>query len=315
LLAELCRKARISSNDIYEVSVVGNTTMTHIFAGFPIQQLGHSPFKAWSVDPQDIEPVRLGVNINPAGNIHVTENIAGFVGADTVAVAVAVRMDKAEQMTLAIDIGTNGELVLGTKERMLAASCAAGPAFEGARISQGSRAVTGAIERVAYDPAAGDIEVQTIGDGKPFSICGSGLIDAIVVMVELGVVDATGRIVSRDDEGASVTPQIRERLIEKNGQPAFVIVQAHGKSPAIVLTQRDVREVQLAKAAIRAGIKLLQAKAGVDDSQIERYLWPGHSVTISTRSMRCVSACCRQCPLKRWSSWATRLPQGQSWCW
>jgi len=282
LIAQLSESAGVASGDIYELSVVGNTTMNHIFLGLPIKQLGHAPYKAWSVEAHDVAPADLGININPAGNIHAVQNIAGFVGADTVAAALAVRMDLTEKMTLVIDIGTNGELIVGTKDRMFAASCAAGPAFEGAKIAHGSRAMEGAIERVAYDSESQDLEVRTIGGLPPVSICGSGLIDVVGVLLELGVLDDSGRFI--DPKDASGLPEkIRQRLLDNNGQGAFVLAKD------IILTQRDVRELQLAKAAIRAGIKLLQAKAGVDDSQIEEYLVagafgnyidPGHAMRI-----------------------------------
>jgi uncharacterized 2Fe-2S/4Fe-4S cluster protein (DUF4445 family) len=275
LIADCCRQAGVRRENIYEVVVVGNTTMDHIFLGLPIKQLGHAPYNAWSVDAHDSRPARLGVVINHAGNVHTVENIAGFVGADTVAAAVAVRMDRVEKMTLVIDIGTNGELILGTKERMFAASCAAGPAFEGARILHGSRAMNGAIERVSYNPDSKDIEYRTIAGEPPVSLCGSGLLDAIGVMLELGIVDMTGRFVSADDLGQSVSASVLARLVDCGGQPAFVVARGSGTLLNIVITQKDVREVQLAKAAIRAGIKLLQSKAGIDDSHIEQYLIAG----------------------------------------
>ncbi len=284
----LCKGAGISPGDVYELSVVGNTTMNHIFLGLPIKQLGHAPYKAWSVDAHDVAPGSIGIDINPAGNIHAVENIAGFVGADTVAAALAVRMDQTAKMTLVIDIGTNGELILGTRDRMFAASCAAGPAFEGAKIAHGSRAMDGAIERVAYDSASQDIDIRTIGGLPAVSICGSGLIDAVGVLLELGMVDESGRFIQPEDAGA-LAPKIRARLIEQGGQGAFVLANGANGAADIILTQRDLREVQLAKAAIRAGIKLLQAKAGVDDSQIEEYLVagafgnyidPGHAMRI-----------------------------------
>jgi uncharacterized 2Fe-2S/4Fe-4S cluster protein (DUF4445 family) len=275
LISQLCSQREISPLHIYEVSVVGNTTMNHIFLGLPIRQLGHSPYNAWSVDAHDVEPSKLGLGINPNGNVHTVENIAGFVGADTVGVAVAVRMDKVEKMTLVLDIGTNGELILGTKDRLFAASCAAGPAFEGARISQGSRAMHGAIERIAYNPASGDIETKVIGEISPVSICGSGLIDAVGVLLELGIVEATGRFVLPDNVGVGLTPKIMARFTTKDGQPAFILAHGEAVSADVILTQKDLREVQLAKAAVRAGIKLLQARVGIDDSQIEQFLIAG----------------------------------------
>ncbi|MHC4540460.1 MAG: ASKHA domain-containing protein [Planctomycetota bacterium] len=149
LIEGLCRKARIETNRIYELCVVGNTTMNHVFLKLPVAQLGRAPYEAWSLDAHDVQGDALGLRMNPAGNIHTVENVAGFVGADTTAVALAADVDSAEEMTLIVDIGTNGEIVLGTKDLLYAASCAAGPALEGARITCGGRATDGAIEAAA----------------------------------------------------------------------------------------------------------------------------------------------------------------------
>jgi uncharacterized 2Fe-2S/4Fe-4S cluster protein (DUF4445 family) len=168
LSAKLCQKAAIDKNDIYEMCLVGNTTMNHIFLGLPIAQLGRAPYKAYSLDAHDVCPDDLDLRINPAGNIHTVENIAGFVGSDTTAVALAADIDSAEEMTLIVDIGTNGEIVLGAKDKLYAASCAAGPALEGARITCGSRAAEGAIEAVVLNED--DIDLDVIGGGPPRSI-------------------------------------------------------------------------------------------------------------------------------------------------
>ena len=151
LVIKLCHKTGVNAHFIYEMCVVGNTTMNHIFLELPISQLGQAPYKAFSLDAHDLPAWKLHIAMNPAGKIHTVENIAGFVGSDTTAVALAVDIDSAEKMTLAVDIGTNGELVLGTKDKLYAASCAAGPALEGARITCGSRATEGAIEAVVVN--------------------------------------------------------------------------------------------------------------------------------------------------------------------
>jgi len=266
LLNELCTEAKIEPTDIYEICIVGNTTMNHIFLNLPIAQLGHAPYEASSLDAHDLAPETLGLNMNPQGNIHTVENIAGFVGADTIAVGLAVDIASAEEMTLAVDIGTNGEIILGTKDRLYAASCAAGPALEGARIAQGGRAADGAIEAVVIN--GDDIDIDVIGEVPARSICGSGLIDAVAVMLELGVIDKTGRFAEPDN----LPPAVAARITEANGQPAFTL--AEGNAP-VILTQRDIRETQLAKAAIRAGIKLLQKKLGVEDDDIRHIYLAG----------------------------------------
>jgi len=271
LIAKLCEQASIDASQIYEVCAVGNTTMNHIFLKLPIAQLGQAPYRAYSIDAWDVPPRQLHLLMNPAGNIHTVENIAGFIGSDTTAVAIATDIDSAEQMTLAIDVGTNGEIVLGTKDKLYAASCAAGPAFEGARIFCGSRAVDGAIEAVIVNE--NDIDLDVIGNCEARSICGSGLIDAAAVMLDLGIIDKTGRFAKPDTLTGKVPGKIIQRIIEHNGQPAFVLADTDEKK--VVLTQKDIREVQLAKAAIRAGIKILQNKNGLKDTDIIQILLAG----------------------------------------
>lgn len=276
LIAQLCRQACIDPGLIYQMSVVGNTTMNHIFLKLPVEQLGRAPYKAFTVDTQDLPPDRLSLQINPAGGIHTGPNIAGFVGSDTVAVALAVDINSAEEMTLIVDIGTNGELVLGTRNKLYAASCAAGPAFEGARITCGSRAVKGAIEAVVINEGDIDVDVDVIGDCPPHSICGSGLIDAVAVLLNLGIIDATGRFVGGEKLHSRLPRAILSRITEHNSQPAFVL--AHNQNTGerqVLLTQEDIRQVQLAKAAIRAGILLLQRKLRLEDFDIKHIFLAG----------------------------------------
>ncbi len=274
LIRGLCESADIEPDAIYEASIVGNTTMNHIFLSFPISQLGQAPYRAHSVEAHDVLPAKLGLLMNGAGNVHAAANIAGFVGADTTAVALAVAMDSATQMTLVVDIGTNGELLLGTSERLYAASCAAGPALEGARIRHGSRAVDGAIEAVVIDND--DIALDVIGDVPARSICGSGLIDAVAVLLELGIVEASGRFAGVEEVRDRCSEAVASRWIEFEGQPAFCLAREGGSfAPAVVLTQKDIREFQLAKGAIQAGTKLLLMKMGIDASGLERVLLAG----------------------------------------
>jgi uncharacterized 2Fe-2S/4Fe-4S cluster protein (DUF4445 family) len=274
LIEGLCRTAKIETNQIYELCAVGNTTMNHVFLKLPVAQLGQAPYKAWSLDAHDIPAEKLGLYMNPAGNIHTVENIAGFVGADTTAVALAADIDSAEQMTLIVDIGTNGEIVLGTRDMLYAASCAAGPALEGARITCGSRASDGAIEAVVVNDD--DIDLDIIGGGAARSICGSGLIDAAAVMLDLGVIDRTGRFVVTTELEGKRPPAVLSRIIEHEDQPAFRLSPvADTGEPPVILTQGDIRQMQLAKGAIRAGTRILLQKVGIEDSDIEHILLAG----------------------------------------
>jgi uncharacterized 2Fe-2S/4Fe-4S cluster protein (DUF4445 family) len=273
-IQRLCRQAGIDAASIYEACIVGNTTMNHIFLQLPVEQLGRAPYRAWSVEAHDVPAKQLPIHMNPAGNVHCVENIAGFVGADTTAGTLAVDLDRIEDRVLFVDIGTNGEIVLGTREQLYAASCAAGPALEGARIRHGSRAAEGAIEAVVA--TEDDVDLDVIGSIPPRSICGSGLIDAVAVLLDLGVVDSTGRFADRQTLKERLSPSILPRLLESDGQPAFCLAfDRHTSEPGVILTQRDVREVQLAKAAIRVGIRILLHRLELADLDIDRILLAG----------------------------------------
>ncbi len=274
LTGKLSQIAAVSAEHIYEACIVGNTTMSHIFLELPVAQLGRAPYEAFSLDAHDLPAGDSALQINSAGNIHTVENIAGFVGSDTTAVALAAEMNHAEEMTLIVDIGTNGEIVLGTKDKLCAASCAAGPAFEGARITCGGRAAAGAIEAVVIDND--DIGLDVIANAAPRSICGSGLIDVVAVLLYLGIIDRTGRFVDPERMEEELPSAVFSRIIEYHGQPAFSLAAAANASERpVFLSQRDIRESQLAKAAIRTGIKLLQQKMDIEDRDIERILLAG----------------------------------------
>jgi uncharacterized 2Fe-2S/4Fe-4S cluster protein (DUF4445 family) len=273
LIGRLCRAGGIDASRIYETCIVGNTTMNHILLRFPLEQLGQAPYRAYSVEAHDFPPTQLHLRMNPAGNVHTVENIAGFVGSDTTAGSLAVEIDTVDSPTLMVDIGTNGEIVLAAEGRLYAASCAAGPALEGARIRHGSRATDGAIEAVVIDEQ--DIVVDTIGTATARSICGSGLIDAVAALLDLGVIDPSGRFVPAERLSAHLSPGIASRLVEVDGQPAFCLAFDPDGRTAVVVTQKDIREFQLAKGAIRAGITLLLKRTGVDETQLDRILLAG----------------------------------------
>ena len=267
LTEKLCRQTSTDQKHNYQICAVGNTTMNHLFLKLPVAQLGQAPYKTKYLDAKDTQPSQLPLLINPAGNIHTAPNIAGFIGSDTTAVALAVDLDSDDETTLVVDIGTNGELLLATGSKIYAASCAAGPALEGARISCGSRAVTGAIEAVIIND--NDIDLDVIGDSPPRSICGSGLIDAVAVLLDLAIIDSTGRFKKPE----KLPPPILARITEQNDQPAFIL--ADTSDTKVILTQQDIRQFQLAKAAIRAGIKLLLKKLDLKDSDIKKILLAG----------------------------------------
>jgi len=274
MIAELLQNAAIKPEWVYEITAVGNTTMNHIFLGLDPTSIGRAPYVAVLRGAMDVEGSDMGLNACPNASLYTLPNIAGFVGSDTVGVVLATGMMFARDLQLAIDIGTNGEVVLGNRDRLVACSCAAGPAFEGARIRHGMRATEGAISKVVINEG---IEVEVIGGGPPRGICGSALVDVVAELLRLGLIDQSGRMAQADQAPKDVPEEVREALTEVDGQPAVTLADAthSGTGEPVVLTQRDVREVQLAKAAIRAGIEVICRHCEVDPLEVSRILLAG----------------------------------------
>lgn len=274
MLSELAEHAGISTHSIYEITVAGNTTMQHLFAGLDPSALGEIPFVPAVSGSLSIPAIRVGFDIHPRAGVYVFPVIGGFVGGDTVAGMLATDLEEATAPTLLIDIGTNGEIVLQKDGELWAASCAAGPAFEGARIANGMRAASGAIERVAFHE---DVLCETIGNAAPVGICGSGLIDAAAGLVRLGIVLSQGLMLESGQVPEDVPEAIRRRLKVGTRGPEFTLVTS-GESATgrpIVITQVDVRELQLATAAIRAGTAILLRRAELAASDLEQVLVAG----------------------------------------
>jgi uncharacterized 2Fe-2S/4Fe-4S cluster protein (DUF4445 family) len=271
-VAEICEQAGVLPRWIYKAVVVGNTCMHHLLLGIDPSWVGLAPYAAVLRHPLTVPARELFLRIAPEAPVCFLPIVAGFVGADAVAVALATRIYESPKLRVAIDIGTNGEVLLGSRDRLWAASAPAGPALEGAQIRHGMRAALGAIDRVAV---AGDIDVHTIGEGSPIGICGSGLIDLVAGLLDAGVIDATGLI--RVEDRARF-PAALARRIEMRGEERLVIVRRPGEGGAareITLTQDDVRQVQLAKGAIASGAALLQRVAGVPTADIEELMLAG----------------------------------------
>jgi len=274
LIAEVCEKSGIDRQYIYELTAAGNSTMQQLFLGIPVKPIGQAPYVSAVTTAVNVPAVESGINISPVGNVYVMPAVAAHVGGDTIAVALSTAMGHSEKINFALDIGTNGELILGNRDRLLACSTAAGPAFEGARIKQGMRGATGAIERVHIND---DVEVVVIGECKCAGICGSGLIDAIAELLNVGILDCSGKMLIGDELPASLPPKLRERVIEDKDGPAFVLARAEEskQDKAIVLTQRDIREAQLAKAAISAGAVVLMNQMRIEKADIEHLYLAG----------------------------------------
>ena len=276
LAANAAREASIRARDIQEAVVAGNTTMIHIFLGINPIELGGAPFALANRDSMDIKARELGLRLHPCANVHVLPAQAGHVGADNVGVLLAEEPYRDNEMTLIIDVGTNAEIDLGNQEKMLSASSPTGPAFEGGQISAGMRAAPGAIERVRIDADTKTARFRVIGeekwsdewqngpdaplDGQPAhlaaGICGSGIIEAIAEMYLAGIINSDGRIIPDENN---------QRLIWNGRRGAYLLATAEqtSSSKPILITQEDIRNIQLAKAALYAGAKLLMNRSGI----------------------------------------------------
>lgn len=264
LARDLCTKADAKLEQIAEEVIVGNTAMHHLLLGLPVEQLTYIPFVPAVRQALDIKARDVGLHIAPGAYVHLLPNIAGFVGADHVAMLLATEVGRANGLSVALDIGTNTEVCLVSDGKMTSVSCASGPAFEGGHIKDGMRAASGAIERLQL--VNDEVKYQTIDGTPPVGLCGSGIIDALAQLYLNGIVDEKGRI--RNDH-----PRVRTH----EGQREFVIVseeERNGRS-AITITQQDVRELQLAKAAIQTGIQVLLEAEGRSEKEIKQVIIAG----------------------------------------
>ena len=274
ILGRLCSQALVGRQEIYEVTFAGNTTMQHLLCGIDPSQLGCLPFVPAYGRGLNVPAAELGIAIHPRGRAVVFPVIGGFVGGDTVAGIVSTRLLEDQGPELMIDIGTNGEIVLAAGGKLWAASTAAGPAFEGARISCGMRATAGAIEKVVFED---DARFSVIGHVEPVGLCGSGLVDLTAELLRSGLVNSVGRMLGPDDlpAGDRICEKLRRRVILDGGQPAFVLAAPTGGSSGVVLRQKDIRELQLATGAIRAGITVLLKQASLGVGDLKRVLIAG----------------------------------------
>lgn len=263
--ARAARKAGIRRSDIVDTAVVGNTCMHHLFLGIDPRYLGKAPFPPAAHHSQDVKARDLGLRIAPGAYVHVMPIEAGFVGADNVGVCIAEEPYNQDEMELIIDIGTNGELIFGNRDKLLSTSCATGPAFEGAEIRHGMRAAPGAIEKIEIDRETKEVRFRVIGNEHwnteterigARGICGSGIFDAAAQMFLAGVIDKSGRF------NLKIKSQ---RLRKGEKEPEFVIAWAGETSidHDIVIGQKDIRAVQLAKGALYTGARVLMNRLGV----------------------------------------------------
>jgi len=269
----VCDQVGICRSEICRVTVVGNTCMHHLLLGIDPTPLGSAPYNPVVKAPYRCPARECGLRLHENAQAYLLPVIAGFVGADTVAMILSAKLGSHSGNVIAADIGTNAEVVLKTDQGLIACSSPAGPALEGGQIRDGMRAALGAIDRVTADR---DIVIHTIGDAPALGICGSGLIDAVAVLLDLGIIDKTGRL---HVEPKAVLPKTIAARLRKgeDGAPEFVLVWAaeSGNHLDIVLSQGDIRQLQLAKAAIMSGVQALLQQVGLELGDIDSFLLAG----------------------------------------
>lgn len=269
---KLIEKTQINRDNIYSIVTVGNTVMQHLLVGADPVNIALSPYVPVFQNSLRLNAYDMGIKINKEATIYTVPNVSGYVGADTVGVALATHIEESDDILLAVDIGTNGEMILGNKDRMLACSTAAGPAFEGASITYGMRAADGAIERVKLTDT---VEIEVIGNTKAIGICGSGLVDAVAELVRVGIVNVSGRLLPPEDLPENLSENLRNRVVPGRNGYDFVLYVDEDSSKNVLLTQKDIRELQLAKGAILAGIKIMIKEYGISTKDISRVLLAG----------------------------------------
>jgi uncharacterized 2Fe-2S/4Fe-4S cluster protein (DUF4445 family) len=267
LAAAVCDEGEVRPEEVYEVALAGNATMVHLVLGLDPEPLGVAPFIMSARLLPEVLAADLGVPAHPGARAVVFPAFGAYVGGDITAGLLASGMDRDPRIRLFIDIGTNCEIVLGGRDWLLATAAPAGPAFEGAAIRCGMRAADGAIEAVTITPD-GDLDLTVIGDAEPRGLCGSGLVDAVTALVQAGLLDGSGRLVS-DEDARRIAPRLASRLTTVGAERVFTL---HGD---IYLSQRDVRELQFAKAAIATGWRILLDEAGLTAEDVKQVLLAG----------------------------------------
>jgi uncharacterized 2Fe-2S/4Fe-4S cluster protein (DUF4445 family) len=273
LAAAVCAEGDVQPDEVYEVALAGNATMTHLVLGIDPEPLGMAPFILSTRLFPEVLGADLGLPVHPRARAVVFPSFGAYVGGDITAGLLASGMDRDARVRLFVDIGTNCEIVLGNRDWLLATAAPAGPAFEGAAIRCGMRAADGAIEVVGMTPD--ELTMKVIGDAEPLGLCGSGLVDAVTGLVKLGLLDSSGRFVTEED-AAVKAPGLASRLTRIGQERVFVL---HWRGPApedsIYLSQRDVRELQFAKAAIATGWHILLEEAGLTQADVKQVLLAG----------------------------------------
>jgi uncharacterized 2Fe-2S/4Fe-4S cluster protein (DUF4445 family) len=275
------------AENINEVVIVGNTAMTHLFLGVQSKFLSLAPYPPAIKRSVNVDAKRTGLRVHPEGNVHVLPCVAGYVGADAVADVIATGIHDKKEISLLVDVGTNGEVFLGNNEEILSCSCAAGPAFEGTQIKYGMKAVTGAIEKVKINPKTLDVKYETIGEEKPVGLCGSAMVDIVAELLKAGVISSRGKF---NQETIKTNRFIKTEEESKEGT-SFVIAwkDETALNQHITVSTKDISEIQLAKSALHTGCEILMQKKRITEKAIDKayiagafgnYLNPENAKTI-----------------------------------
>jgi uncharacterized 2Fe-2S/4Fe-4S cluster protein (DUF4445 family) len=281
MIARVARRNGVDPGEIYRVSLVGNTTMLHLLLGVDPAGIAAAPFIPVFTEGMAVPAAQLQLEVNPAAKAHIVPSISAYVGGDITAGILSSGMMESGETSILVDVGTNGEIVLKHGDTLWACSAAAGPAFEGANIRWGTGGSDGAVDSFSLDGEC--CSYSTIGGEPAMGICGAGLIDIIAVLIRHGLIDDKGRLTGEPQRDVSselrqeVKDLLEPRFIEVDGKPAFIVVPAEQTSVGedIVLTQKDVREVQLGKGAVAAGLQTLLLHAGLEAGQVDRLYLAG----------------------------------------
>ncbi|MFP3870029.1 MAG: ASKHA domain-containing protein [Syntrophobacteria bacterium] len=273
LIRRLARTVKVSPQDILIAVAAGNTTMQHLLLGLDPSGIAEAPFAPVLTDGLVARATDVGLELGTEALLYMMPTKSGYIGGDLLSVILASgAMEEEKDTILALDFGTNGEIFLGNRNRLMTCSAAAGPALEGARISHGMIAAAGAIEDVTFEK--GNLHYQVIGNIKPKGVCGSGLVQLVAVLLELGVIDHEG-LIRQPEQGPGVA--LRSRIVERDGVHDFLIASAEESYDGrrVRLTQKDVRELQLAKGAIAAGVTILMNEMGIEAQDIDHVYLAG----------------------------------------
>jgi uncharacterized 2Fe-2S/4Fe-4S cluster protein (DUF4445 family) len=262
MIENLAHNAHVSPDRIVDICICGNTAMTHLFLDLPVEQLAKAPYVAATEMAIDIKARDLGIHVSPGAYIHIPPGIGGFVGSDHVSMILGSGIDMKDRVTIGIDIGTNTEIVIGNPDdnALASLSCPSGPAFEGAHVTDGMKAFQGAIETVRITEEG--VELKTIGDANPIGLCGSGIIDTIAELARHGIINKRGRLDKNN-----------KRVSKGRYGSEFVLSENNGRK--IVISQKDIAQIQLAKGAIKAGLEILMDETGATPDMVAEVIIAG----------------------------------------